>query len=99
MVVAPPPKTEIEDASALRPPHVEHSTLSTNPPELIDDPILRLPAVEYTTGIKKSAIYAMIKEGEFPAPIRLGKRSSGWLLSEINQWKLDRIAASRQETK
>ena len=60
-----------------------------------DDPILRIPDVEHQVGLKKSTIYALVKKGEFPAPIRLGNRASGWLLSEINQWKQQRIAASR----
>lgn len=60
-----------------------------------DDPILRIPDVEHQVGLKKSTIYALIKKGEFPTPIRLGNRASGWLLSEINQWKQRRIAESR----
>lgn len=60
-----------------------------------DDPILRIPDVERQVGLKKSTIYALVKQGEFPTPIRLGNRASGWLLSEINQWKQQRIAESR----
>lgn len=62
-----------------------------------DNPILRMSAVEHQTGLKKSTIYALIKKGEFPAPISLGKRASGWLLSSINKWKLERIKASQEE--
>ena len=61
-----------------------------------DDPILRMPDVERQTGLSKSTIYALIKKGEFPSSIRLGSRSSGWLSSEITEWKRERIAASRQ---
>lgn len=60
-----------------------------------DDPILRMSEVERTTGLKKSTIYLLIKQGDFPLPISLGARASGWLLSEINQWKQERIALSR----
>ena len=59
------------------------------------DPILRIPDVEKQVGLKKSTIYEMVKREEFPPPIRLGSRASGWLLSEINKWKQERIAASR----
>lgn len=60
-----------------------------------DDPILRMAEVERTTGLKKSTIYLLVKQNEFPKPISLGLRASGWLMSEINQWKQDRIALSR----
>lgn len=62
-----------------------------------DDPILRIPDVERQIGLKKSTIYALVQKGEFPSPIRLGNRASGWLLSEINQWKREQIAKSRQD--
>lgn len=62
-----------------------------------DDPFLRMPEVEKTTGLKKVTIYRLIKRSEFPSPIKLGGRASGWLLSEINQWKAERIAISRGE--
>ncbi len=62
-----------------------------------DDPILRMPDVEHSVGLRKSTIYAMVKEGDFPPPINLGRRASGWLLSDINQWKRERIAASRPQ--
>lgn len=62
----------------------------------VDDPILRIVEVEKSVGLKKSTIYALIQKKEFPSPIKLGSRSSGFLLSEINQWKQERIAASRK---
>ena len=60
-----------------------------------DDPILRISQVENSVELKKSTIYALIKEKKFPTPIRLGHRASGWLLSEISSWKQQRIAESR----
>ncbi len=50
------------------------------------DKIIRLPQVEESVGLKKSAIYKMIKVGEFPAPIKLGKHASGWLESSVQTW-------------
>ncbi|MEO9944042.1 AlpA family transcriptional regulator [Paraglaciecola sp.] len=55
--------------------------------------------VERTTGLKKSTIYLLVKQNEFPKPISLGLRASGWLMSEINQWKQERIALSRGKDK
>ncbi len=33
-------------------------------------------------------MYALVKEGKFPAPIPLGEESQarGWLLSQVNKW-------------
>ena len=54
--------------------------------------ILRLPAVEDRTGLKKTTIYARIKAGKFPRPAaQLGPRSVGWLESDIEQWIQDAI--------
>ncbi|MEO1767971.1 helix-turn-helix transcriptional regulator [Thiobacter aerophilum] len=53
--------------------------------------LLRLPKVIDATGYSKSRIYALIKEGAFPAPLKLGDRAVGWRESEIEAW-----IASRQ---
>jgi len=45
--------------------------------------LLRLKTVETMTGLKKSAIYAHIAKGDFPAPRRLTARASAWLESDI----------------
>lgn len=79
---------------------LNNSTLLPKPLSLdANDPLLRIPDVERQTGLKKSAIYNLISLGNFPPPIKLSSRASGWLLSEINLWKRERIAASRQEVK
>jgi prophage regulatory protein len=44
-------------------------------------------------GIKRSSLYALINEGKFPAPIKLGARSSGWISSEVDEFIESRIAA------
>lgn len=40
--------------------------------------ILRRPEVQVRTGLSRSTIYALMDEGLFPRPIRLGKRAVGW---------------------
>jgi prophage regulatory protein len=57
--------------------------------------IYKLPEVKTVTGLSGSAIYRGAKNGNFPKPIKLGQRSSGWLKSEVEQWLSDRIEASR----
>lgn len=59
--------------------------------------ILRLPDVELKTGRPCSSIYWMMANNTFPRNIQLGKRSVGWLESEIDQWIEDRIKESRSQ--
>lgn len=39
---------------------------------------LRIGTVEVLVGLKRSAIYAHIKAGKFPAPLKSGARCSRW---------------------
>lgn len=56
---------------------------------------LRLPEVKATTGLSKTSLYAMIRNKSFPAPVRLGPRAVAWLRSEVRQWAVERVHASR----
>lgn len=51
-----------------------------------DDQVLRLPEVCRMTALSRSTVYKLIQEGDFPPPIKLTVRSSGWRLSEIQGW-------------
>ena len=57
--------------------------------------ILRISEVEARTGLSRRSIRALVACGEFPRPIRLSRRTVGWLESEFNGWLLERIARSR----
>lgn len=48
--------------------------------------ILRRPDVQARTGLSRSGLYSAIKNGEFPAPVKLTDRAVGWLESSISQW-------------
>jgi prophage regulatory protein len=39
-------------------------------------------------------LYARVKAGTFPRPIRLGSHAVGWLESEVDQW-IDQQRAAR----
>jgi prophage regulatory protein len=54
--------------------------------------LLRIGQVEDKVGLKRSPIYAEIKKGEFPPPIKIGSRSSAWVEDEIDAWIEARIA-------
>lgn len=38
------------------------------------------------TGLSNSTLYYFIEQGEFPKPVKLGKRSVGWKKSDIDKW-------------
>lgn len=52
--------------------------------------ILRLPKVIEVTGRSKPAIYADIKKGLFPAPVKIGARAVGWTSSSVQHWIAER---------
>jgi len=62
---------------------------------LDDVSFLRLPEVKAVTGLSKTSLYALIREKSFPAPVRLGPRAVAWVRSEIRQWAVERVHASR----
>lgn len=55
--------------------------------------VLRLPQVEAVTALKKTALYDLMKAGEFPRPIPLSNRARGWLADEVAAWIESRRAA------
>lgn len=54
--------------------------------------MLRLPAVELRTGLRKSTIYALVAAKSMPAPVRLSARCVAWQEDELDRWVLDRMA-------
>lgn len=54
---------------------------------------LRRPAVEAATGLSRSSLYAMMDSGDFPRPIRIGRRAVAWPESAVLAWLADRPSA------
>jgi prophage regulatory protein len=55
--------------------------------------LLRIEAVKAETGERSnSSVYANIREGLFPKPVRIGKRSVGWPAEEVKVVCTARIA-------
>jgi len=48
--------------------------------------LLRLREVEALTGLRRSAIYAAARRGDFPRPRKLTSVASAWLEPEIRHW-------------
>lgn len=61
----------------------------------MNEKIIRLPEVVKMVGLSRATIYSKVKEGSFPAQIKLG-RLSGWVESEVQDWISRQIQASRQ---
>ena len=52
--------------------------------------LIRLPAVEGLTGLKRSSIYAAMRAGTFPGSVRLSVRAVAWRESEVLAWCAER---------
>jgi prophage regulatory protein len=52
--------------------------------------IHRRPAVLELTGLSTSTLYAMMAEGTFPKPLKLGARAVGWRESDLAGWQQER---------
>jgi predicted DNA-binding transcriptional regulator AlpA len=48
------------------------------------DRLLRLPEVLAKIPVSKSTWYSGVKDGRYPAPVRLGPRTVAWRESEID---------------
>lgn len=73
-------------------------TLAVVPGALVpENPVkfLRLSAVCERTGLSISQIYRLQAAGKFPRRVKLALSTSAWVESEIQQWCLERISASR----
>mgnify|MGYP001580002072 CR=1 FL=1 len=57
--------------------------------------LLRLPEVIQRTGLSRSEVYRREALGEFPARIRLGRRTVAWPSDHIQSWIEARIRESR----
>ena len=52
----------------------------------VSDEMLRLPEVLKRTGLSSWTLNRMEKAGEFPMRRKLGRRSVGWLASDVDKW-------------
>jgi len=48
--------------------------------------ILRIQRVIKVTGLSRSSIYRLEREGDFPSRRRLGPNSVGWIEDEVVAW-------------
>jgi prophage regulatory protein len=72
----------------------DDNPMATRMREFVAERHLRRPAVEAATGLSRSSIYAMMDSGDFPRPIRIGKRAVAWSQSAIEAWLAERPAST-----
>ncbi|EFB2628496.1 AlpA family transcriptional regulator [Enterobacter ludwigii] len=61
---------------------------------LLDDQLVDMRFITKLTGLTDKWFYKLIKDGLFPKPIKLGRRSR-WKQSEVELWLQQRITDSR----
>ncbi|MEL6487711.1 MAG: AlpA family transcriptional regulator [Pseudomonadota bacterium] len=66
--------------------HNFNSSSSDNSERVRPPRLIRLPEVMDRVGLRRTAVYERVKEGEFPKPRSLGPRCSVWVESEIDEW-------------
>jgi prophage regulatory protein len=59
---------------------------------------VRIKGVIAVTDLSRSSIYDLIKNGDFPRPVAISAKRSGWLRSEIAAWMRARIEARDQQS-
>jgi len=62
---------------------------------MVTEKLHRRPAVEDMTALSRSTIYALMEEGRFPRPVRIGKRAVAWRDSDLREWLESRETTSQ----
>lgn len=60
--------------------------------------IFRLPELMERVGLRRSAIYAAINAGSFPAPLALSSRAVGWNSAAVDEWIRTRPNADKTQS-
>jgi prophage regulatory protein len=55
--------------------------------------IWRLPEVLRQTGLSRSTIYEMVRRGDFPRQVQLGRRAVGWIADDVDEWIHSKVDA------
>jgi predicted DNA-binding transcriptional regulator AlpA len=57
-----------------------------NKHDLPSEGFVRLPAVLNTLGIGRSSLWAGVKTGRYPKPVKLGPRTTVWRVEEVRRF-------------
>lgn len=55
----------------------------------------RLSQLKKQLSVSRSSIWAWVKEGSFPKPIKLGKNCTAWNADDVHAWVQSRIDLSK----
>jgi prophage regulatory protein len=58
----------------------------------VADRLIRIDEVLHICGFSRSSLYASIQRGDFPGQVKLSKKASAWLYSEVLAWVCARAA-------
>lgn len=58
--------------------------------------LVRLPEALRITGHSRTSFLDLVREGEIPAPVRIGKRAVAWRRGELLDWVEGRPRADRR---
>ena len=59
--------------------------------------VIRRREVEARIGLAGSTIYAMMADGKFPRPVKIGRRAVGWIEEDINNWLRNKITQQSEQ--
>ena len=51
---------------------------------------LKLKEVLGLVSLSRATVYRMMSRGEFPRPVRIGVRATGWRSDEVEEWLASR---------
>ena len=60
--------------------------------------ILRQPAVQERTGLGRTTVWRMERDGRFPRRRQIGGGIVGWLASEVDEWIRTRPTADNNDS-
>jgi prophage regulatory protein len=61
------------------------------PGELPDDALVDKTVRRAMCGLGDSQVYMMVREGRFPAPLKLGERCVRWRMGDLRRWLADPV--------
>ena len=60
---------------------------------MMEDRLLTRGEVEDRIRLRRSALYRLLRTGDFPLPLRIGPRAVRWKASEVDRWLQERPRA------
>jgi prophage regulatory protein len=56
----------------------------------------RLNDLKHRVGVSGSTIWAWVKQGKFPQPVKLSENCTAWTSESVETWAKERIAVSQK---